>query len=331
MKQIIIAFTFMVTVVTVAQNSLFDNISITDQYQEYFSVYDEDGDGIYKIANKRYLVKFYPEYLPTGEGYKLKVIVDEGNDKDDQQHYQNAVEGYYSCEGYPYETTMKHKYDKEGFVAIDDYIFLIDNISDDGTSFNGIKKVYIKKRTTNAENTEVKKKKLSFKEKLKALKNNASSTNFGPAHKTLQSQNLDKLITDYLVAMKVKQKGRSSAEKQGDKNLIAAKSKGAADLKKYNDSIRATPEYRKLKEHQARMKQMDNNNAKSEVTVYNKTGKDIYIYKEGSRNGTRINSNSSTKVDCSFNYSYKFDSNSGGVGSSCYNANSACNSNVTVQ
>ena len=75
---------------------------------------------------------------------------------------------------------------------------------------------------------------------------------------------------------------------------------------------------------------MDNNNAKKTVTINNKTGKDIYIYKEGSRNGTRIWANSSTKVDCSFNYTYKFDSNSNGSGSRCYSANTGCERSVTV-
>ena len=64
--------------------------------------------------------------------------------------------------------------------------------------------------------------------------------------------------------------------------------------------------------------------------LINKTGDDIYIYREGFRNGTRIYNNSSTKVDCSYNYTYKSDSNSSGSGTSCYNANSGCSRSVTV-
>ena len=62
-----------------------------------------------------------------------------------------------------------------------------------------------------------------------------------------------------------------------------------------------------------------------------KTGKDIYIYADGSSNGTRINVGSSAKVDCSSNYTYKYDSNSGGSGSQLYNANSGCGNSVTVK
>ena len=332
MKKIILAVALLVTTITVAQNSLFSNISTTDQYQEY-SAYDEDGDGVYEISNRRFLVKFYTEYLPTGEGYKLKVVVDEGKDKDYVLHRSDAVEGYYLCGGYPYETAIKHKYDKDGYVSIGDYVFLIKGISDDGSSFDTVDDVFIKKDAATTKATGGKKKKMSFKEKLKALKYKTSSTNYGPAHKALQSQNLDKLITDYLVAMKAKQDGRSSAEKQHDKNLKAAKGKGAADLKKYNDSIRASPEYKKLKAHQARMKQMDKNDAKSEVTIINKMGRDIYIYEAGigAKNGTRINVNSSAKFDCSISYTYKFDSNSKGSGTKCYGANSSCGGRFTMK
>ena len=67
------------------------------------------------------------------------------------------------------------------------------------------------------------------------------------------------------------------------------------------------------------------------VTIINKTGEDIYLYEEGYRNGTRINVNSSTKVDCSVNYTYKFDSNASGSGTECYSANSACGSSITIK
>lgn len=331
----ILAVTLLIATITIAQNSLFSNISTTDQYEKYTTVYDKEGDGIYeKISNfgsKPTLVKFYMEYLPTGEGFKLKVVVDEGNEKDKVLQRSDAAEGDYLCSGYPYETTIKHKYSKDGFVSIGDYVFLIRGISADGTSFDGIDDAYIKKSAKATKEKVTKKKKVSFMKRIKALKNKSKTPNYGAAHKALQSQNLDKLITDYLVAMKAKQNARTVKQKQGDKNIIAAKNRADKEIKRYNDSIRATPAHKRLKAHQARMKQMDNNNAKKTVTINNRTGKDIYIYKEGFRNGTRINSNSSTKVDCSFNYTYKFDSNSGGSGSMCYSANSGCGRSVFVK
>ena len=67
------------------------------------------------------------------------------------------------------------------------------------------------------------------------------------------------------------------------------------------------------------------------VTIYNETGKDIYIYEDGSRNGTRINVNSRTSVDCTSDYTYKFDSNAGGSGISCYKANAHCGGSITIE
>ena len=67
------------------------------------------------------------------------------------------------------------------------------------------------------------------------------------------------------------------------------------------------------------------------VTINNKTGKDIYVYEDGSRNSSTIRANSSGRFDCDHNYTYKFDPNSSGKGNQCYSANSACGSSVTVK
>ncbi len=331
MKKIILSVVLFVTTITFSQNNLFSTISTTAQYDEYWGAYDQDGDGVYKISNKRFIVKFKLKFLPSGEGYSIKAVVDEGKSKGHVVQSDDMVEGYARCSGYPYESITRHKYEKHGFVAIGDYVFYVDNVSKDGTSFNGIKNVFIKKGTATPKSTGKKKKKLSFMKRLKALKNKQKPHSYGPAHKALQSQNLDKLITDYLVAMKTKQDGRTSAQKKSDKNVKEAKGKAIDEIKRYNDSIRATPAHKRLKAHQARMKNMDKNTSKKRVTIYNRTGKDIYIYKEGSRNGTRINNNSSTKIDCSSNYTYKFNSNSNGTGSRCYNANSGCGKSVTIK
>jgi hypothetical protein len=72
-------------------------------------------------------------------------------------------------------------------------------------------------------------------------------------------------------------------------------------------------------------------NKTAQVTINNKTEKDIYVYQEGSRNSSTIRTNSSGKFDCDHNYTYKFDPNSSGQGSQCYSANSACGSSVTVK
>ncbi len=317
--------------VVMAQNNLFSNVSTTDQYYRFFYVQDNDKDGIYEIKDRDLIVKFNVKELATGEGYRLESIIDIGNSKGKLLQKMDAVHGYSNCVGYPYESNIRDRTTGEGIVSIDDYVFILTNMSKDGTSFEGISRVFIKKTESGTTTSDGKKKKLSFKEKMKALKSGLSNTpSYGPAHKALQSKNLNTYITDYLVAMKAKQDGRTVAEKQGDKNVENAKGQDAADIKAYNDSIKATPEYAKLKAHQARMKAMENGTSTKTVTIYNKSGRDIYIYENGSRNGTRINANSSSKVNCTSNYTYKYDSNSGGSGSTCYSANSRCGSRITV-
>lgn len=317
--------------VVMAQNNLFSNVSTTDQYYRFFYVQDSDKDGIYEIKDRDLIVKFNVKELATGEGYRLESIIDIGNSKGKLLQKMDAVHGYSNCVGYPYESNIRDRTTREGIVSIDDYVFILTNMSKDGTSFEGINSVFIKKTASGTTASGGKKKKLSFKEKMKALKSGLTNTpSYGPAHQALQSKNLNTYITEYLVAMKAKQEGRTATEKQSDKNVENAKNQDAADIKAYNDSIKATPEYAKLKAHQARMKAMENGTIAKTVTIYNKSGRDIYIYENGSRNGTRINANSSTKVNCTSNYTYKYDSNSGGSGSTCYSANSRCGSSIIV-
>jgi len=337
------------------QNSLFKSISTTNQYTGYRSVLDSDNDGVYEIRNRQFVVKFKLETLTTGEGYSISAIVDKGSNKGKESTI-DVVEGSFTCKGYPYESVIRHKSNKEGIVAIGDYVFFLKGISDDGTSYTGIDEVYIKDGASVGDNAG--KKKMSFKEKMKALKNastgGATSANYGAEHKALESQNLRKLITDYLVAMKAKQDARTAKEKQSDKNISKAKDAIAskeqakrdaekakrdaewAEAKRYNDSIKATPEHQELerrkRQNEANYQASQNRTGgtQGKVTIHNKTGKDIYVYQDGSSNSTTIRANSSTKVNCSSNYTYKFDPNSGGSGSACYNANSGCGRSVTV-
>lgn len=58
------------------------------------------------------------------------------------------------------------------------------------------------------------------------------------------------------------------------------------------------------------------------ITINNRTGKDVYVYRVGFRKASLIKSNNLLKVDSSFNYAYTFDSNLNGRGIRCYNINS---------
>ena len=340
MKQAILSILIVCGIFTVsnAQNNLFSNISTTDQYHRFSSIHDADGDGVYEISDRDLIVKFNTEYIPTGEGYGVEVVIEEGSSKGKTLKRMDALHAYSTCAGYPYESLITDRPTKETFVAIDDYVFVLYKVSNDGTSYQGISQVFIKIKE-DAEATETKtapakgkKKKMSMKDRLKALEElkNKLAVNYGPGHKELQSKNIDKLITDYLVAMKSKQDARTASERKQDNNLEIAKKQDAAEIKAYNDKIKASPEYKKMKAHQKRMEEMDNNNTAKSVTIENRAGRDIYVYREGFKNGTLIRNNSSTKLNCSYNYTYKYDSNSSGNGSTCYSANSRCGSSITV-
>ena len=357
MKKIIIAFVLMATTITVAQNSLFKSISTTDQYTGYTSVLDTDNDGVYVIANRQFVVKFELKTLPTGEGYSISAIVDKG-DKKGKTSTIDAVAGNFTCVGYPYESIIKAKYNKDGIVAIGDYVFFLKGVSADGTSYTSIDEVYIKDGASagnkGGEEKKKKKKKFSFKEKLKQVKSGGLviKANYGSEHKALQSQNLKKLITDYLVAMKAKQGARTEKEKQSDRNVaksrdaIESKAKNAkaaekakrdaewADAKKYNDSVKATPEWKDL---QRRKEQNERNyqghKAKNVVTLRNNSSRDIYVGKSGSSNpGTRISAGGTASWDCERS-AYIQTINNGAyksTNSKVYNANTGCGETINV-
>lgn len=338
-----LAFLFITTII-VAQNNLFSNISTTDQYQRFFSVQDDDGDGIYKIQDRDLIVKFNVEALATGEGYRIESIIDAGNSKGDVLKKMDAVNGYATCAGYPYESFIRHRPTKQAFIAIGDYIFLLYKMSESGVSYGGISQVFIKvdknkNETTNTGKKKKTKKKGSFMSKLRALKN-ASSNNptYGKAHEALQSKNLDKLITDYLVAMKAKQDARTATEKRKDNNIKIAKNRGEEDIKRYNDSVKATPEYKDLQ----RRKKLNEDNyqaakAQNYVTLKNNTSGTIYVAKSNSSNrGTEIRSGSTATWNCDQDAYVQKSTKSGGsiayssTNIKVYSANSGCGNTVGI-
>ncbi len=358
MKKIMLGVALLVSTVTIAQKSLFNNISTKDQYTEYRSVVDIDKDGVYEIRDRQFVVKFNFKTLTTGEGYSISAIVDKGSNKGKASTI-DVVEGSYTCKGYPYESLIRDRSKKEAIVAIGDYIFFLKGVSDEGTSYTSIDDVYIKEGASGGNNADKpEKKKVSFKEKMMALKNastaGATSANYGSEHKALESQNLRKLITDYLVEMKVKQDTRTAKEKQSDKNILKAKeeivlkakaTKDAekakrdaewAEAKRYNDSIKATPEHqdleRRKRQNEANYQASQN---KTGVTLYNTSGSTIYVGTSGSSNpGTKINAGGSAKWDCRRDAYFQTISASGAYSSTssrAYSANSSCGGKVTVR
>jgi hypothetical protein len=315
MKILILGALLFLTTVTIAQNNLFDNISTTHQYSEYSSIKQTGRGGAYIIENKYSIVKFHKEFLSTGEGYKIKIIVDnEGKHKGSERYLLDATTEGIVCVGQPYESVLTISKQYKSFVAIDDYVFVLYGAEDDGVSFTKIDRVFIKNGAgTPKVEGKKKKKKFSFKDKLLALRaTKAGGGDYGPEHKALQNQNLKKMITDYLVAMKAKQDARTSAELKSEKNLKVARGKGIAkgiqaekdewaEAKRYNDSVKATPKWQDL-QRRKRQNEVNYQSAQKRdvVTLRNNSSRTIYVGTNLSANrGTKITAGGTAKWSCS--------------------------------
>ncbi|UMB59487.1 hypothetical protein MHL31_10395 [Lutibacter sp. A80] len=316
MKQLILAVVLLITTATQAQKSFFENISEEDTYNLYLKV-SKKGDGTYKAEEKGNSVKFKKEYLPTGEGYKFSTILQEGSKKGETEMTVDISDEKIECTGYPYESVISgedwgyHYY----YVSIGDYVFSLDGVSTKFATFKGISAVFIKAGAAPAEADVEKKekktkKKNSFFAKMKALKNEALGT-FGPEYKEFTNKNLDKIITDYLVAMKAKQDGRTAAQKQSDENVAQltkdkiAKEKAASDAswaeaKKHNDSVMATPEWQEL-ERRKKLNEANYQGAQkaNKVTLRNTGGSTIYVCPQGmDTHEIEISAGGTAKWDC---------------------------------
>ena len=354
MKKTILAIALLVTTVAIAQNNLFSNISTTDHYQEYKSVTDADGDGLYDITDRGSVVKFKLKHLPTGEGYAISAIADFGRNKGDYINGGNAVDGNYQCVGYPFESYIKNKNSNDAFVAIDNYVFHIKNISQDGISYNGVASVYINIGKAASE-ASIAKPKMSSMNMIKMLTSRGSSKtvkpgiDFGAEHKALQSQNIDKLITNYLVTMKGKQNARTATQKQADNKIVKAKedaiiskqkakedAKAArdaswAEAKRYNDSVKATPEWqekdRRIKQNRANYEGAQKANM---VTLRNTSGRTIYVCPQGmDSHEIEISAGGTAKWDCDTDGYLQVNGKATNV--KVYSKNTGCGNTITVR
>ena len=350
MKNLFTIVALFIATITMAQNDLFSSISTTDQYSEYSSIQDPDGDGVYVIKNKYAIVKFQKEYLPTGEGSKIKIIVDiEGVHNGKTRFLLDATTEGIVSKGQPYQSVMTNSKIYKSFVAIDDYVFVLYG-AEDGVSFTKIDRIFIKNGAASpkTEGKKKKKKKKSFKERLLALRAmKKGGVGFGPEHKALQSQNLKKMITDYLVAMKAKQDARTATELKSEKNVQMAQEKGIAkeaqrekdewaEAKRYNDSVKATPEWKDL---QRRKEQNERNyqsaQKRDKVTLRNNSKHAIYVGTSGSNNpGTKISAGGSAKWNCGKDAYIQVVSSNGAYKSTnrrVYKANSGCGDTITIR
>ncbi|MDY8137858.1 hypothetical protein [Aquimarina sp. 2201CG5-10] len=99
-------------------------------------------------------------------------------------------------------------------------------------------------------------------------------------------------------------------------------------INKQRDDWRNSDEYRRIKERNQSAAQSD---LQSVVTIVNKTGKDIYVYEEGSSNGSRVSANGQSRFNCKKNLYYSFSGNSSASkGTQITNANQSCGQTVTA-
>ena len=349
MKQLILAVVLLITTGTQAQNSFFDNISETDVYNVYIKM-SKAGNGTYKAEERGTPVKFKKEYLPTGEGYKFSTILQEGPKKGETGSSVDISEKKIECTGYPYESVISEEdwgY-RYYYVSIGDYVFSLKGVSTKFATFKDINAVYIKAGKPEKGDAEKKKKKTkkknSFFSKMKALKNQAlgSVGSFGPEYKEFKNKNMDKIITDYLVAMKAKQDGRTAAQKQSDKNVAnltknkmakekAARDASYAEAKRYNDSVKATPEWQDLERRKRQNEANYQSRQKADfVTLRNTSGSTIYVARGGSKNrGTKISAGGTANWSCGQDAYIQINNTT--TNRKVYSRNSGCGSTVNIR
>lgn len=338
-KQLILAVILLITTITQAQKSLFDNISEENQYHVY-RMFTESEEGFFTSKTRLDPVKFKKEYLPTGEGYKLTAITDEGTDKGDVFVTSDVSSKGNSCVGYPYESHIHGTY---SYVSIDNYVFVLGGLSKDKTSFKTLNVAFIKIERSAKDKAKKKdetKSKKSFFAQIKALKNQAqtASGHFGSEYKELEGKNIRKMITDYLVAMKAKQNGRTATQKKSDKNIanIAVAKKAAkdavwAEAKRYNDSVKATPEWQEL-DRRKKLNEANYQGAQKAniVTLRNTSANTIYVANEGSKNrGTKINAGGSAKWNCDQDAFIQVNNTT--TNTKVYSKNTGCGNTIIVR
>lgn len=99
-------------------------------------------------------------------------------------------------------------------------------------------------------------------------------------------------------------------------------------INKQRDDWYNSAEYKRIKERNADAKQ---SSLENEVTIRNNTGKDIYIYQEGSSNGSRVSANGRGTFNCKKNLYYSFSGNSSASkGTLANSANQSCGTTVNV-
>lgn len=349
MKLLQVTLCLFITQITLAQNTFFETLNKNGKdavYQEYYTV-GVNEKGKQYIDGKRYEVTMKPiEYNGVKVGFDMVKIEDGKN----LNGFNPTRDDYEELIGYPNTSHLLHTRKNTGFVAIDDYIFELTRITDDGLSFKSIETIYIRKGSGAVADKAVKpkKKKSKFFKKLGsaalAVATNgqvSSIESAGPDHKKAMGIDLKQMVKDYLKAMKNKQNSYTLSPK--DKAEIAMVKKSVkdhhADIKRKNDSIWNTPEYQRIRENNARA---SGNAKRNRVTLTNKSGRTIYVATKGlgmgsDNPGTELhNGHSTSSWDCHKSAYLQTRTKNGGSNSfkttsvKVYSANSKCGGTVII-
>jgi len=323
---------------TYAQKNFFETIEANGPTMAYqgFSAKTAKGDGTYDFGDTRLAVTLSVTKMSDGTPVGFKAIYVEKEQKG--AFGQNATSDYGTADHVVEPMYMYHNRDDDGYLMLDDLLLTLYDIPSDGNlTMDNVGTVYVAIKERSKKEDTGKKKKGGFMAKMKAkLK---AATGGSPEYAYLNKENLDQRLADYVKAMNSKQSAVSNAKE----SALRARLKASNDnenlaIRKYNDSIKATPEYIDL---QRRIKQNENNyqasKTKNSVTLRNNTGNTIYVGKSGSRNpGTKITSGGTASWNCDADGYLQTITKSGGSNAysstnrKVYSANSGCGDTVTI-
>jgi hypothetical protein len=326
MTLVIAFFAFTAT----AQQGFFQTIEANGKDATYigFSHRTANGDGTYKFERKLPIIRLELKRLPSGTIYGFRAVDAETGEK---VYSQSELSDYGRFDSYPNASHIKHTYTKKGFAIIGDFFFVNDEMSNFSMDYTMQIYVRVGSGDVKADDSKKKKKKKGFLSKLK----NLATMSFGPEHDRFKTTNLDQMIKEYRAAMKTKQAAPiSGKDKAAMAEIERTRKAGDDEIKRYNDSIIATPAHQRMLKHREDMKTMKSNNI---VTLKNNTGRTFYVGRSGSRNkGTKIGSGDSTSWNCDTDAYMQTVSQAGGsnvytsTNSNVYRSNSGCGNTVNI-
>lgn len=158
----LIILLFAVTIVQ-AQKNFYEAIKANGETAVYegFSGFEANGDGTYNFLSSSPAVNITVTKLTTGQpvGFVATPI-----SEDYGGFSETELSDYGRVDSYPNVISIKHDYTDDGYMMIDDLLFKVDNISDNGVpKFNNVMAIYVMIK----ERGEAKEKEVTVKKKTK--------------------------------------------------------------------------------------------------------------------------------------------------------------------